>query len=358
MIRNILQSILLILLIGIALEAQVRSDLVRSVTSLAGWTAAGPSASYNKSNLEQFDPALSASLRLYDADGVTVQAWNSPFGNVRATLFEMGYPASAYGFFTLRRKAEATSLQPASIGAESFQAGNRRYFWQSHYVVRLEGDPRAMDALGTKLSEQIVGHSLRPSVATHLPLSNLIAGSELYILSASDMPKWEGSNSLDIGFDDSAEVATADYRINGKTIRLMLALYPTQQVAKKYAERIANSTSASSSFTQKRIGPLLAIISGTSDVSLTQQVLDQVHYESVVTWNEEKPGLGLGPLIVTIFTFIGLLLGGCLVAGVGLGGIRIWMKKRFPDQVFDRAADMEIIQLKLDQGLIRKELNE
>ncbi len=358
MIRNLLQSILLILIISVMVQAQERGALVQSVDALPGWTAAGKPASYNESSVDQFDPVLAPSLRLYGVDGVTVQAWHTPFGTVRATLFQLVHPASAYGFFTIRRKTEATAVLPTSAGAESFQAGNRRYFWQSRYVVRLEGDARAMDTLAERLSQQIVGHSPRPSIANHLPVANLVAGSEEYILSASDLPRVEGLNASDIGFDDSAEVAAADYRINGKAIHLFLVSYPTQQLAKKYADQISNSTSKPDAVTQKRIGPLLAIVTGTSDASIAQVVMDQVHYESVVMWDEPQPGLGLGPLIVTIFTFIGLLLGACLIAGLSLGGFRIWMKKSFPDRVFDRATDMEIIQLKLDQGLIRKELNE
>jgi len=358
MIRNFFQSILLVFFVVAGLEAQDRDALVKSVSVLPGWSAAGPSASFNEANLDQFDSKLASSLRLYGVDGVTEQAWNSPFGSVKATLFQLVHPASAYGFFTIRRKTEATSLPSSTIVADSFQAGNRRYFWQSHYVVRLEGDPRAIDTLEARLSEQIAGSSLRPSVANHLPLSNLVNGSEEYILSASDLPKTEGLDGFDVGFDDSAEVAAADYRINGKTIHLLLVLYPTQQMAKKYSDRLATANSSVAINSQKRIGPLLAIVSGTTDSSIAQKVMDQVHYGSVVTWSEPQPGLGLGPMIITIFTFIGLLLGACLVAGLGLGGFRIWMKKRFPDRVFDRSTDMEIIQLKLDQGLIRKELSE
>jgi len=358
MIRNFFKSILLILTLSLLAQAQERGELIKSVDALPGWTAAGKPASFKESNLDQFDPSLAASLRLYGVDGVTVQSWQTPNGTVRATLFQLAHPESAYGFFTIRRKAESTSLSGGSVGAEGFQAGNRRYFWQSKYVVRLEGDARAMDTLAERLSQQIVGHSQRPPVSNHLPLTGLVAGSEEYILSPSDMPKVDGLNTSDIGFDDSAEVAAANYRINGKTFQLFLVSYPTQQLAKKYADRISNSASKPNAITQKRIGPLLALVTGTSDASIAQVVMDRIHYESVVMWDEPKPGLGLGPLIVTIFTFIGLLLAACLIAGLSLGGFRIWMKKRFPDRVFDRASDMEIIQLKLDQGLIRKELHE
>jgi hypothetical protein len=176
-------------------------------------------------------------------------------------------------------------------------------------------------------------------------------------LDAANLRSVEGVNPTSLGFDASAEAATAEYRVHGKTAQLLLMLYPTQQIAKKYAEQI-NSASPDLAVARKRIGPLLAIVSGTSDPSVVQSILDQVHYESKVTWDEPQPGLGLGPVIVTVFTFIAILLGLCVVVGIGLGGVRVLMKTLYPNRVFGRSRDMEIIQLKLDQGLTRKELGE
>jgi hypothetical protein len=101
---------------------------------------------------------------------------------------------------------------------------------------------------------------------------------------------------------------------------------------------------------------LLAIVRGSGDPSVGETVLGAVNYESQVTWNEPPPDLSLPEVILTIFTFIGIALLFTLVAGISFGGLRVFVKKKYPDRVFDRAQDMEIIQLKLGQGLIRKEL--
>ena len=45
-------------------------------------------------------------------------------------------------------------------------------------------------------------------------------------------------------------------------------------------------------------------------------------------------------------------------ADFSFGGLRIFVKARYPDRIFDRPEDMEIIQLKLGQGLIQKQLRE
>ena len=357
MVRNWFQSALVLCVFTVALQGQERNSLIETVSSLPGWTATGKPATFKDSNIATFNPEMASNLRTYGISGITVQAWRSPFGPVRATLFQFTDASAGYGFFTIRRRVERSSSIGFSAGTESFQAGNSRYFWQASYVVRLEGASPAMDALAKNLSESILGRSQRPPISNHLPATNLISGSEEYILDAANIPKTEGVDPSALGFNDSAEAASADYSVNGKKVHLMLLIYPTQQIAKKYTDQI-NIASPDLAGSRKRIGPLLAIVSGTNDSSIIQSILDQVHYESKVTWNEPPPGLGLGPVIVTVFTFIGILLGVCIVVGVSLGGIRVLRNGRYANRAFDRPGNAEFIQLKLDQELIRKELNE
>jgi hypothetical protein len=63
-------------------------------------------------------------------------------------------------------------------------------------------------------------------------------------------------------------------------------------------------------------------------------------------------------VILTIFSFIGVALLFTVIVGLSYGGLRIFVKARYPDRVFDRAQDMEIIQLTLGQGVTPKELTE
>jgi hypothetical protein len=137
----------------------------------------------------------------------------------------------------------------------------------------------------------------------------------------------------------------------------MLLLYPTQQIAKKYGDQWDGKNSGDAAF-RKRIGAILALVRGTKDPVVAKAILDGVNYETQVTWNEPKPDIYLRDVILTIFTFIGIALIFTLVIGVSFGGVRIFVKGRYPGMVFDRPEDMEIIQLKLDQAVSRKELKE
>jgi hypothetical protein len=357
MIQNWFRSSLLLVVFISSIQAQDQDPLIQPVSLQPGWTSVGKPTTFDESSIELFDKKLAPSLLTFGVKEVKLQTWQSPTGQVRATLFHLSDVGAAYGFFTNRRRQEEGSADSLSGGTESFKTRTSRYFWQASYVVRLEGNPGSVETAAAVLSRNIPGRSQRPSLINHLPTSNLIAGSEEYILAASDIAKVEGIDPSELGFDSSAEAASADYRINGRTARLLLVLYPTQQIAKKITDQI-NSSSPKFADSRKRIGPVLAIVSNTTDAAAVQSLLDQVHYASSVTWNEPQPGLGLGPIIVTVFTFIGLLLGICIIAGIGLGGSRMMMKSFFPNRAFDRTEDIAIIQLKLDQPLTRKEISD
>jgi hypothetical protein len=360
--QNWLRSCLLLVILAATLDAQgprktLPETLFQVVNSLPGWMALGNSETYNESNIEKLHLKQGTNLRTLGLNDVTVQTWQSPSGRVHAELFQFIDFGAAYSYFTNQRRVQGGGTSAFSAGAESFQDRNYSYFWQANYMVRVNGEPRAVESLAEVLSRNILGRSQRPAISNRLPSTNLIPGSEEYILDAANIQKVEGIDPSALGFEVSAEAMTADYRIGGKIVRLLLVLYPTQQIAKKFADQM-NEATPNLAASRRRLGPLVAIVSGTSDSAAIESLLGQVHYASNVMWEEPKPGLGLGPIIVTVFTFIGLLLGVCIIAGFGLGGARLAMKSFFPNRVFDRPEQAEFIQLKLDQQLTRKEIGE
>jgi hypothetical protein len=75
-----------------------------------------------------------------------------------------------------------------------------------------------------------------------------------------------------------------------------------------------------------------------------------VGYESQVMWNEPKQTMtdpGIGNMVVGAFVGTGAIMFLAIVAGVGFGGIRIIVKYLFPNKVFDRDKEIEILQLKI-----------
>jgi hypothetical protein len=359
MCKRWFQSAFFLCLFASATHAQSRDALLKAVGENAVWSAKGAPSVYDAANMEAFDRNLAPLLKRYGVKGVTVQNWQSSAGRVRTTLFEMLDAGAAYGLFTVRRAAEAgTSTAPASpVGAESFHSRNGLYFWQAGYVVRVEGPSEASARMGQALSERILGRSRKPPVSNHLPARNLVAGTDQYVLTPDRVDRAFGVDPSILGFDDDVEIATASYRVNNTAGRLMLLLYPTQQVAKKYQEQLEAAKPGLASVS-KRVGPLVAIVAGAENSAAVQSILDDVNYETKVTWNQPRPGIGIAEVILTVFTFIGISLGFTVFAGVGFGGVRIFVKSRYPNRLFDRPEDLEIIQLKLAQGVMRKELGQ
>ena len=350
-------GVLLSLSVTAALQGQSRDSVLKAIQQTSKWSPADQPKPYDDKNLERLAGRHAAALEHYGFTGATTQNWTGTDGTVRLTLYEMSDGAAAYGLFTLDRNTDEPGFATIPIGAEGFRAGNRAEFWQSKYVVKLEGSPTATDSLGRAISENIFGSSRRPQVATHLPPQNLIQGSERYVVDANGIGRNLDLDPQSLGFDDSAEAATADYKVNGKTAHLLLVMYPTQQLARKYEEQWA-AKSPDDRPLLKRVSALVAIVRGSKDPAVAKAILDGVNYETQVTWDQPRPDISLRDVILTIFSFIGIALLFTVVVGLSFGGLRIFVKSRYPDRVFDRAQDMEIIQLKLSQGVTPKELVE
>jgi hypothetical protein len=350
-------SLLSVLMLTAALQGQSRESVLKAVAQDSGWSPDGKPSEYNEKNITDLVGNRASAINHYGLIGATTQSWHGRAGTVRLTLYEMVDASAAYGLFTLDRHINQPGFTALPLGSEGFRVSNRTFFWQSNYVVKLEGSVSAADNLARLLSENILGRSRKPPVSSHLPPQNLVQGSEKYVLDGTGIGPELGLDRGMLGFEDSVEVAIADYLVDGKSAHLVLLLYPTQQVAKKYAVRWEANATIDPAL-QKRVGPLVALVRGSRDPAVARTILDAVNYETQVTWNEPRPDIAFRDVILTIFAFIGIGLLFTLVAGLSYGGLRIFVKARYPDRIFDRSEDMEIIQLKLGQGVIHKELPE
>src|SRR5262245_12715158 len=247
-------SALLTLTLTAALQGQSREALLKVIEQTSGWTPADKPITYDEKNIESLAGKRAAAINRYGLTGVTIQNWTAPDGgSVRLTLYEMFDPSAAYGLFTIERNIGQPGFTTIPIGTEGFRVGNRAEFWQSKYVVKLEGPPASTDSLARLVSENIFGQSRKPPVSTHLPPANLVQGSERYVVDASGIGRELDVDPQALGFDDSAEAATADYRVGGKIAHLVLVMYPTQQLAKKYEEQWSANSPDDAPF-RKRVG--------------------------------------------------------------------------------------------------------
>ena len=355
MTRPWLHAGLLLIVFASHSAAQDRASLLQALADTPGLQPAAASTLYEPSTLERFDPVLAPGIKMYGAKGVTVQQWNGATGSAKVTLFQMIDSPAAYGVYTLHRSTLGGEATPSLLGASSFRSQNQLYFWQSNYTVRIDGPTETQNQIAQILSRKILGSSRKPPVSEYLPAANMVPNSEKYLLNPESIDRAAGLDSSKLGFDFSAEAATAAYRTGGAQAHLLLLLYPTQHIAKKHAEEIESAAKAPAAF-MKRAGPLVAIVYGSRDVTVAASILDGVSHEFKVTWNEPQPGLGLGTMIITIFTFIGIALAFTTIVGVSYGGLRVFVKSRYGNRVFDRPETMELIQLKLAQGVTNRQI--
>jgi len=288
-----------------ALQGQSRESVLRAVQQTSKWSPADKPVQYDRNSIESLDGKRAAAINRYGLTGVTIQSWTGAEGNARLTLYEMFDPSAAYGLFTLDRDIDQPGFAAIPVGTEGFRIGSRTEFWQSSYVVKLEGNSAAADALARSVSEGIFGQSRKPPVSMHLPPANLIQGSDKYIVEPSGVARELNIDPQELGFDDSVEMATANYRIGGKTVHLVLLMYPTQQLAKKYEDQWTAKSPDDGAF-RKRVSALLAMVRGSRDESSAKSILDGVNYETQVISAQPRMDLSLRTVILTIFNFIGI----------------------------------------------------
>jgi hypothetical protein len=85
-------------------------------------------------------------------------------------------------------------------------------------------------------------------------------------------------------------------------------------------------------------------------------LLGRVNYEANVTWNtasENSEVKQLYSLVLNIVVLCAILAGLAIVAGVAFGGVRILVKRFYPDRVFDRPEQMEFISLHLTETAVK-----
>src|SRR5207247_3172085 len=182
MTRRWFWSMLLLLFITAALQGQSRESLLKTVAETSGWSPADQPIQYDDKNIETIARKRAATIRRYGFVGATTQNWKGPEATVRLTVYEMLDASAAYGLFTLERRDERPGLTVIAVGTEGFRTGNRVTFWQSKYLVRVEGIPRSAVEFARLIAAHILGRSRKPPVSNHLPPENLVQGTDRYIV--------------------------------------------------------------------------------------------------------------------------------------------------------------------------------
>ena len=334
-----------------------------------GWQINGAVA--NSSDAVVADAANAAVLKEYGFQHFEKAEYKREDGRklaIKAAVFEDA--SGAYGAFTFYRTPE---MLEEKIGGQGSSLNNRVLFFQGNELVDAVFDKlTAMSAaelreLAGTLPVPVGSAGKLPPLRNYLPTRGYEKNTERYVMGPAALDRMNAPlASPVVDFKSDTEVILARYAAQLGDATLMLIEYPTPQIAAEKLRQIDAAHQVTTPqpgaapmldvgpFFDKRTGPIIAIASGPLSRKEAQAILGAVSYDADVTWNENTyltKRDNLANLLFNVIVLCGIVIGLAVVVGVGFGGMRIVLKKVFPGRVFDRAADMEIIALHLDDQI-------
>ncbi|HTZ89200.1 MAG TPA: DUF6599 family protein [Alloacidobacterium sp.] len=323
--------------------------------SFAGWTQVGsPRATSNPAQADGAYPAVLKEYGFRDSDSATYTRDDGTKLTIKAAQFADA--TGAYGAFTFYRQP---SMKTEEIGTKAASENNRILFFRSNVLVDANFD-RVTEMSAAQLRElasmlpAVQGSAGNlPSLPDYLPKKDAVANTAKYVLGPQALLASKSPLTPEqIDFSREPEVISQDYTSPDGPLTLTVINYPTPQIAGERLRALQGQQVNGSSMLVRRTGPLLDIVTGATGSSNARTLLQSVNYEAEVTWDEATsvaPRNNIGNLIVAVFALIGIILLISFVFGIFFGGLRIVTKRLFPDRVFDRPENMEIIQLHLEE---------
>jgi len=195
-----------------------------------------------------------------------------------------------------------------------------------------------------------------PNVAGYLPTAGMVDNTVKFASGPIGLSRIASPLPADlVDFSTEAELASADYNTSSGTAKMTIIAYPDNPIAGNHLRAIeawhsapAVGSTQPSKIYAKRTGRIVAVVTGDIPESEAKTLLASVNYDPEVTWNENTHfdrNNNLGSLLVNIIILIAIITGLAIVAGVAFGGVRVVLKRLFPDRVFDRSEDVDIIRL-------------
>ena len=343
--------------------------------SFGAWTASGAPTQVPAAQIEQFASDSGPVLREYGIASGERRDYANGDEKLTVTLYGMVDPSAAFGAFTFLRDPDMASLaarSPVSYVATSKGAAGgqgRTLLVVGNLVLDVaSAKSRVAAADVSALGQSVAGRADRrpyPPIAEFLPKDGLVPGSERYVLGPLALSRVfppAAANPADwAGFGSSAEAMVGRYKLPGKGPAgegvLLLILYPTQQLAadrytamgKSFALNVDPSlANGRPAMFATRSSALIALLSGVESRETAAHFLGQIHYASLVTWDAPTHDVtdpSISTIVVGAIVDTGAIMLLVMAASLGFGGFRLLAKFIAPGKIFDRTADVEILQL-------------
>ena len=330
--------------------------------SVSGWTSQG-----STSNPAPMDTAQSSAFREYGYVSGETQSYAHANDRIQVALYKFKDPSGAYGAYSFLRqpdmaKADLTEHSSASSDRALALAGN---FVLDLHADHIAGRERQLKSLVSAVARH-TQEGLLPSLWEHLPQDNIVPRSDRYVLGPQTLNQlFPGNLGDSLGFQNGAEAEVAHYRLNGQDAELVIADFPTPQLAQQQFALLqkkfnlnGSNPGAGSPLYAKRTITLLAIVAGAPSQADAGNLLSAVHSGTELTWNEptfqfKEPRIEM--MIVGSIVGSGVICLFALIAGISFGGLRLVVKRVMPGKVFDRSEYVQILQLGLGSKPINSE---
>jgi hypothetical protein len=309
----------------------------------------------------QVDPVNADLLKEDGFKSVQIADYAKPDRKMTVRVAAFNDATGAYAAFLYYRTPQMAQEEIADQAASN---NERILFRKGNLLVDAKFD-RITPMSGGELRElandlqTAQGNSAKPpSVGDYLPTQGLVQNSLKYASGPVGLARIGSPLPAElVDFSTLAEVATADYNTGEGTAKLTIISYPTAAVSANKLRTIEawhpappdGSTIAPKVYSKRSFG-LVAVLTGSVSESEARTLLASVNSDPRVTWNENTHfdrNDNLGSLLVNIIILIAIIAGLAVIAGIAFGGVRVVLKRLFPDRVFDRSEDVEIIRLNI-----------
>jgi hypothetical protein len=320
----------------------------------SGWQA-GKSLQASKDPFVA-DPTNASLLKEYGLADVELATYTRAGRKltIRAARFQNA--SGAYGAFTYYKSAPMITEK---IGDQGASLNERVLFYRANILIDAAfEDLTAMSAaelreLASDLTVPRDNTAQLPGLPAYLPRESYEKNSAKYVMGPVGLEKIAAPVTAQlVDFGSDAEVVTGKFTTSKGTATLTLISYPTPAIAADHLKKIDEVQPANAQVFDKRTGPILVLASGPISQSEAKALLASVNYEANVTWNENTHFTqkdNIGNLVVNILYLCFIIAGFCVVSGLAFGGLRVLIKRRYPDRFFDRPEDVEFISLHLSE---------
>ncbi len=261
----------------------------------------------------------------------------------RAEAYRLKDPTNALAIFQWKTPADA---KPSGLHKVAAETSTGAYLILGNYFIAFDGrKPQINELQELFVLLPNLDQSALPALTGFLPTSGLIPGSQRFLIGPAALQQFESRIPASVAaFSMGAEAQLAHFRSPAGELNLAIFSYPTPQMARERVVEFQKLAGA----TTKRSGPLVIVTFQAPTADEAERLLARVNYHATLTLNEDpnRKQTNAGQFLLSVFTFIGILLGFTIMAGLVHAGIRIVLRKWF-----GRADDSDSM---LTLGLDRK----